>query len=722
MLQLKEKFNVNKLHYLLQNKDDLKDIEFTDGINFESLKTYLESSRNGVKTVIYEQKNGTGRWYAKGVSMQNMPREIRHTIAKDLYTDVDMVNAHPVILEHLCNVFNLAIPALRNYNKNRGELLGDLTIQTNISNSYAKRLILILINGGELIIDPLPKWMKEIKQEIKTIHSFFYKTKEFEAFMRSTKKEVNVIGSYMSHMLSDFECKILMNMWESLDKNNECVLCHDGIMIPPGCKFNIKDMERSILESYGIIIELKVKEMDDAIAIPDDIPEYKDYTIPNQFDYDDPYTYADFSKSVGDGGFREREFESYEELSLIISKIYPRVIARIETGDGLYIKKTSFGHDMTKKLGSTDFAMKYSDSKSKKKLIKIKLSDFLSTQSGFGSKCIKLDNTGVTSFNICPQLKCKYVEVSEKAHESLELMKSFIFTNLADSSQIAFDYIISWMALMFQRLNETNGIALVFIGNEGTGKGTIYSFLRHILGAGLCVSDTGISGLLEKHSTMAEGKRLVVLNELATTKDNFMSDFDKLKSFITDETIRVNPKGLPAYEIDNISNFMIFSNNERCLRLGGTDRRYAVFNTVDVGGPTTSHAYFDTLRAKCFNQLCYEAFYSYLMDYKCVDIKKIPDTKLRLTLKEVSRSPLDIYKDSILSGEECLDITTSEKLEIKASEFYERFSAWCTTNGYSRYNNTLFGMYMVKFFPKKRKNAGVFYALHKDPDDEQKDD
>ena len=86
-------------------------------------------SRNGIVKTEYKQNNGFGRFYAvKSISMLSMPCEIRHTLAKDLYVDIDVVNAHPVILMHLCKNKDMSPKLLKKYIKNRDKMLERLKI------------------------------------------------------------------------------------------------------------------------------------------------------------------------------------------------------------------------------------------------------------------------------------------------------------------------------------------------------------------------------------------------------------------------------------------------------------------------------------------------------------------------------------------------------------------------------------------------------------------
>ena len=105
-----EMFDKNKLNHIIQNKHyfkgQMRDKCFElDYDPFKIAENYLKNSLNGEIEVSYKQNNKKGRFCAIGsLSLQSMAKEIRHSIAKDYYVDIDVVNAHPVILEHLCKV------------------------------------------------------------------------------------------------------------------------------------------------------------------------------------------------------------------------------------------------------------------------------------------------------------------------------------------------------------------------------------------------------------------------------------------------------------------------------------------------------------------------------------------------------------------------------------------------------------------------------------------
>lgn len=60
--------------------------------------------------VTYQFAQGTtsGRLFANGgLSLQSMSHRVRHTLAKNTYSDYDMVNAHPTILSQYCSKHGL---------------------------------------------------------------------------------------------------------------------------------------------------------------------------------------------------------------------------------------------------------------------------------------------------------------------------------------------------------------------------------------------------------------------------------------------------------------------------------------------------------------------------------------------------------------------------------------------------------------------------------------
>ena len=241
-INLCEKFDQHKLNHMIANKDMFPMRVFDADYNpFAIAGKYLAKSKNGLIKTKYKQNNSFGRFHALGsLSLQSIPREIRHTISKDYYNDIDIKNAHPVILSFMCAERGISCKYLNRYNSKRDEFLADISSDKE----QAKTVVLSMINGGKSAMNAIanpPVWLNKFKKELKTIHTHFANDAEFKAHKKKrVENEINYNheASYMNTLLCDFENKILQTMYRSIGSPKDCVLCFDGIMIRKEQKIN----------------------------------------------------------------------------------------------------------------------------------------------------------------------------------------------------------------------------------------------------------------------------------------------------------------------------------------------------------------------------------------------------------------------------------------------------------------------------------------------------
>jgi len=135
-ITLTERFASTALSYILENWDSWELRPDTDKkVTFDALKRYLAAADNGSRTVKYKQSsNGCGRLYAdKGLSLQNMVREVRNAIAYPFYTDIDFINCHPTMLAQRCRQRGIECPRL---NEVRASLSQSLPASPRASMSF----------------------------------------------------------------------------------------------------------------------------------------------------------------------------------------------------------------------------------------------------------------------------------------------------------------------------------------------------------------------------------------------------------------------------------------------------------------------------------------------------------------------------------------------------------------------------------------------------------
>ena len=103
--------------------------------------------------------------------------------------------------------------------------------------------------------------------------------------------------------------------------------------------------------------------------------------------------------------------------------------------------------------------------------------------------------------------------------------------------------------------------------------------IQGMLGADNVEINVSHSQMTNKHSTIIEGKQLIILNEVLISGTGLEKKeiTNKMKSLFTDATIVIEPKGKPQITIPNFCNFWVFSQMMRpAIHLNSESRRYFV--------------------------------------------------------------------------------------------------------------------------------------------------
>jgi hypothetical protein len=275
-IKLSEQVDAVKLRYIVDHAEDFKLDEIVhdkgQNIGLEAqltiLKKYMKKVEKGRVKVTYKQKNKFGRYQANGsLSLQIISRKIRHTIAKEFYHDVDVKNAHPVMLAHYCTKNGIEHPELQSYIDNRDEYFRVLKEEKGMERDAAKTLMIKIINGGD-ISDDMPEDVINFYNELIAIRERVMELEPKKVKIAEKKeKEYNLEGTVVNYVMCDLENKVLMEMcnyFHSQGLQAEC-LCFDGLMINKK-SVTLEQLEEKMLEeceSYveeqtGICIKLAV--------------------------------------------------------------------------------------------------------------------------------------------------------------------------------------------------------------------------------------------------------------------------------------------------------------------------------------------------------------------------------------------------------------------------------------------------------------------------------
>jgi hypothetical protein len=338
--ECEEKVDLDKLRVIIENLDDLNEKrligEFRTSNTMwkvatqEQVRTILtkfEARKMRTSTVKYKKTgSGVGRIYSVGESLQGMHRTVRHTVGKDIYTDIDVVNCHPVILAQLCEKWGYPCSHLKSYILNREKHFKDLLdLNDGMDRDTAKRAFLVLINEGLIKCKYPSKFILGFDAEASDIRNRFLETEEGQMYAglkidnmnakgkrnRERKGEnktpYNIGGKVISMKMTAEEDKILNAMIDFCEEEKIRVgtLCYDGLMVYTDSLSGTNEekgemlgsMEIAIYDETGYDVTLKFKEMDEGI----DLSGYKSYittkNIPESVRYVKPFNFNE-SRSI----------------------------------------------------------------------------------------------------------------------------------------------------------------------------------------------------------------------------------------------------------------------------------------------------------------------------------------------------------------------------------------------------------------------------------------
>lgn len=245
----------------------------------------------------YRQAQGIGRYYVKRkLGLQNLSRKIRHTIANELMYDIDMKNAHPVLLENYCQKNRIPCEHLTYYIQNRAQCFEDLKQWKGWDRDDAKKDTLAILNGrlktDKQVLDA-PEWyidyynnIRDIMEKVRDLNPKLYQraVKSRQSF---GKDAYNVLGTCMSYVMGNLENTALMHTYDLITfKGIEVAeLCYDGMMI---YKSSVQtDLNKLLQEcSHNLKVKMDVdmvftcKEMNEGFDIDNEVEAYSPKDIP----------------------------------------------------------------------------------------------------------------------------------------------------------------------------------------------------------------------------------------------------------------------------------------------------------------------------------------------------------------------------------------------------------------------------------------------------------
>lgn len=265
-------------------KPIMKDIQTWYSLLKQFCKTNIKTK--GITKRIYSYSMNTpaglgGRLFSGG-SMQGIWSVYRGALMNEIATDIDMANAHPVILRYICKKHNIDCPQLEYYINNRDACLSKFS-----NRSVGKTAYLMATNNDKYSVKRgLPDHFKEYDKEMKRIQKELIKEPEYHALIETIpeyKLSENYNGCAINRILCYYENIILQHAIHVINSMGLeiAILMFDGCMIYGDHYDNtilLENITRYVEEQMaGLNMVWCYKECDTSLVIPNEFDE-NEYT------------------------------------------------------------------------------------------------------------------------------------------------------------------------------------------------------------------------------------------------------------------------------------------------------------------------------------------------------------------------------------------------------------------------------------------------------------
>ena len=288
----------------------------------------------------------------------------------------------------------------------------------------------------------------------------------------------------------------------------------------------------------------------------------------------------------------------------------------------------------------------------------------------------------------------------------LKPFKELLF-ELCGAEQEFYNYFYNFLAHLIQRPNERIPICFIFKSKQGVGKNVMLDVIGSIIGKAHYITSSNPKDFFGDYAEGFYRKILVNINE-CEGKDTF--DYEgKIKSFITENSITLNPKFVRQTTISNYARLIIFTNkpNPIPIDVRSKDRRFCVAQSTDKYlDKKYGTTFWEKLIKHFQNPKFIACIYDDLNSIKLDGIKwkeTRPITKAYLEMcklyvpveamfledyidnKEynyyVKKNHLDFNVNDDDEEEELID-NYNIQVDVSTSDLYKRYTEYCKKYGY----------------------------------------
>lgn len=294
-------------------------------------------------------------------------------------------------------------------------------------------------------------------------------------------------------------------------------------------------------------------------------------------------------------------------------------------------------------------------------------------------RIVRVDEVGFDPAGDDPRIKCNLwagwptVPKAGKCEDLLDLLRHMCAADAKPEE--LYQWVLRWLAYPIQHPGAKMKTAIVMHGPQGTGKNMFFEAVMQIYGRYGWVIDQ--SAIEDKFNDWASRKLFLIADEVVARSEMFHIK-NKLKSFVTGEQIRINPKNMAAYWEANHVNLVFLSNERMPVVLEEDDRRHAVIWTPTKLGQDFYAAVYAELRSGGS-----AALHDYLLHLPLGDFAPHtlpPMTEAKAELIELSRDSTTrfalLWLDGLLDG--------VPLVPAPSEDVYALYQSWCQRQGIGR--------------------------------------
>jgi hypothetical protein len=177
------------------------------------------------------------------------------------------------------------------------------------------------------------------------------------------------------------------------------------------------------------------------------------------------------------------------------------------------------------------------------------------------------------------------------------LLEELMHDNLCNGNAEHFEYLMNWLAIMFQRPHLVGEVAVVFRGAEGVGKGTLGNAVATMIGHSHAIALNSPEQITGRFNSHLQQTVFLFADEAIRPGDKIAES--RLKNLVTEPTIAIEAKGKDIIQAKNYVHMMMASNSLWVIPASVEARRFFM---LDVNkGRQGDKDFFAKLRAQLYD-------------------------------------------------------------------------------------------------------------------------